>query len=138
MKCYAYQVVTHLLQLLSAAPVAVTTNGTAYRILPGSGDDQTDDAEDFRFVTSMTFSGGASSPTAQWVLQGSVDGATWIDVATGTSRTAAGTYLEVIEAAGIALLPWVRVKLLLGGGTAPTVYGSVDVIANGPFALSTS
>ena len=65
MKCYAYQLVTKLLQFLSAAPVTATTNGTAYRILPGSVDEQTDDQQDFRFVTAMTFSGGATSPTAQ-------------------------------------------------------------------------
>ena len=138
MKCYAYQLVTKLLQLLSAAPVTATTNGTAYRILPGSVDEQTDDQQDFRFVTAMTFSGGATSPTAQWVIQGSVDGSTWIDLATGTSRTTAGTYLEVIDASSVALLPWVRAKLLLGGGTAPTVYGTVDVVANGPFQLSST
>ncbi len=138
MKCYAYQLVTHLLQILAAAAVTVTTNGTVYRILPGSGDDQNDDAQDFRFVTAMTFTGGATSPTAQWVIQGSVDGATWIDLATGTSRITAGTYLEVIDASSVALLPWVRAKLVLGGGTAPTVYGTVDVVANGPFQLSST
>ena len=138
MRCYANLVTTKLLNLLSAAAVAVTTNGTGYRILPTQSDEQTDDVQDFRFVTSMTFAGGATSPTAQIVIQGSVDGATWIDLALGTSRTTAATYLEVIEASGVALLPWVRAKLLLGGGTAPTVYGSVDVISTGPFQLSTS
>ena len=138
MKCYANLVTTRLLNILSAAAVAVTTNGTGYRILPGQSDEQTDDLQDFRFVTSMTFAGGASSPTAQIVIQGSVDGVTWLDLALGTSRTTAATYLEVIEASGVALLPWVRAKLLLGGGTAPTVYGSVDVVSNGPFQLATS
>ncbi|MFZ5480638.1 MAG: hypothetical protein ACOZNI_28000 [Myxococcota bacterium] len=137
MRCYAYQLSTKLLQILSTAAVAVTTNGTTYRILPGNGDLQTDDAQDFRFVTSMNFSGGATSPTAQWVIQGSVDGSTWLDLATGVSRTAPGTYLEVIEAANVALLPYIRARLVLGGGTNPTVYGTVDAVSNGPFQLTT-
>ena len=138
MKCYANLVTTKLLNILSSAAVAVTTNGTGYRILPAQVDQQTDDAQDFRFVTSMTFSGGATSPTAQIFIQGSVDGVTWIDLASGTSRTTPGTYAEVIEAANVALLPWVRARLVLAGGTPPSVYGSVDVVANGPFSLSST
>ena len=121
-----------------SAPVAVTTAGTGYRILPGQADQQTDDVQDFRFVTSLNFSGGATSPTAQIFIQGSIDGSTWIDLASGTSRTAAGTYNEVIEATGIALLPWVRARVVLGGGTNPNVYATVDVVSNGPFSLSST
>ena len=136
MRCYANQVPTQLLNIASGAAVAVTTNGSGYRILPGQGDRQTDDAQDFRFVTSLTFSGGVTSPTAQLFIQGSVDNVNWVDVASGTQRTAAGTYAEVIESSGVALLPYVRARLVLGGGTNPTVYGTVDVISNGPFSLS--
>src|SRR5687768_14533261 len=138
MRCYANQLATKLLTIPATAPVAVNTAGTGYRILPGQADKQTDDVQDFRFVTSLTFAGGATSPTAQLVIQGSVDGVTWMDLAQGTSRTGAGTFLEVIEATGIALLPWVRARLVLGGGTAPNVYASVDVISNGPFSLSST
>jgi hypothetical protein len=42
----------------------------------------------------------------------------------------------VIESSGVALLPYVRARLVLGGGTNPSVYGTVDVISNGPFSLS--
>lgn len=138
MRCYANQLATKLLSIPSTAPVAVNTAGTGYRILPGQADKQTDDVQDFRFVTSLTFAGGASTPTAQLVIQGSVDGVNWMDLALGASRTVAGTFLEVIEATGIALLPWVRARLVLGGGTAPNVYASVDVISNGPFSLSST
>ena len=138
MKCYANQVTTKLLQILSTAPVVVNTTGTGYRVLPSQGDQQTDDVQDFRFVTSLTFSGGVTSPTAQLSIEGSVDGTTWMNLASGTSRTTAGTYLEVIEAAGVALLPWIRAKLTLAGGTNPTVYATVDAISNGPFQLATS
>ena len=138
MKCYANLVTTKLLNILSTAAVIVTTNGNGYRILPAQVDPQTDDAQDFRFVTSMTFSGGATSPTAQIFIQGSVDGVVWMDLASGASRTGAGTYSEVIEANNVALLPWVRARLVLTGGTNPTVYASVDVVSNGPFQLATS
>ncbi|MDP2307141.1 MAG: hypothetical protein Q8P18_14040 [Pseudomonadota bacterium] len=138
MKCYANQVTTRLLNIPSTAPVAVATNGTAYRLLPAQSDLQTDDAQDFRFVTSLTFAGGATSPTAQLFLQGSIDGTSWIDLGSGTSRTADGTYREVIDNNGAVLLPWLRVRLALGGATSPNVYASVDVVSNGPFQLSST
>jgi hypothetical protein len=138
MKCYANLVTTKLLNILSTAPVVVTTVGTSYRILPGQVDQQTDDLQDFRFVTSLTFAGGVTSPTAQIFIQGSVDGITWMDLAPGTSRTGAGTFMEVIEASAVALLPWIRVRLVLAGATNPTVYATVDIVSNGPFTLSSS
>ena len=138
MKCYANLVTTKLLNILSTAAVVVTTAGTGYRVLPAQNDEQTDDLQDFRFVTSMTFTGGATSPTAQLVIQGSVDGTTWMDLASGTSRTGAGTFMEVIESSGVALLPWIRARLVLAGGTNPTVYATVDVVSNGPFTLSST
>ncbi len=136
MKCYANRVLTSLLAIPSGAPVTVTTAGPSYRVLPEQNDRQTDDAQDFRFVTSLNFAGGATSPTAQIVIQGSTDNVTWIDIASGTSRTTTGNFLEVVDALGVALLPWVRARVVLGGGTAPTVYATVDVISNGPFQLS--
>jgi hypothetical protein len=138
MKCYANQLIQHLLGIASGAPVTVTTAGAGLRILPEQNDRQTDDAQDFRFVTNLNFSGGASSPTAQLFIQGSVDNVNWIDLASGTSRTAAGAYLEVIDAAGVALLPWVRARLVIAGGTPPSVYTTVDIVSNGPFQLSGS
>ncbi|MDP2316332.1 MAG: hypothetical protein Q8P41_25765 [Pseudomonadota bacterium] len=138
MKCYANQVTTRLLNIPSTAPVAVATNGTAYRLLPAQSDLQTDDTQDFRFVTSLTFAGGVTSPTAQLFLQGSIDGTNWIDLGSGTSRTADGTYREVIDNNGAVLLPWLRVRLALGGATNPNVYATVDVVSNGPFQLTTS
>lgn len=136
MRCYANQVTSKLLNLAAGAAVTATTNGASYRILPNQADQQTDDLQDFRFVTSLTFSGGATSPTAQVVIQGSVDNINWMDLASGTQRTTAGTYAEVVESSGVALLPYVRARFVLGGGTAPSVYGTVDVISNGPFQLS--
>jgi hypothetical protein len=138
MKCYANQVTTRLLNIPSAAPVAVTTNGTAYRLLPAQSDLQTDDTQDFRFVTSLTFAGGVTSPTAQLFLQGSIDGITWFDVGSGASRSADGTYREVIDNTANVLLPWIRVRLALGGATNPNVFATVDLVSNGPFQLSSN
>jgi hypothetical protein len=41
----------------------VTTNGTAYRVLPEGQDRLMDDTQDYRFVTNMDFAGGAG----QWL-----------------------------------------------------------------------
>lgn len=138
MKCYANKVTTNLLNIPSTSPVAVSTSGTGYRILPEQGDGQDDARQEFKFVTSLTFSGGATSPTAQLVIQGSVDGSTWIDLVTGTSRTADGTYTEAIDSTSVGLLPWVRARVVLGGGTNPNVYAKVDVVSTGPFQLSST
>ena len=138
MKCYANQVTTRLLNIPSTTPVAVTTNGTAYRLLPAQSDEQTDDSQDFRFVTSLTFAGGVTSPTAQLFLQGSIDGITWFDVGSGTSRSADGTYREVIDNTANVLLPWIRVRLALAGATNPNVFATVDIVSNGPFQLSSN
>jgi hypothetical protein len=138
MKCYANQVTTRLLNIPSTMPVAVTTTGTAYRLLPAQSDLQTDDTQDFRFVTSLTFAGGVTSPTAQIFLQGSIDGITWFDVGSGASRSADGTYREVIDSTANVLLPWIRVRLALAGATNPNVFATVDVVSNGPFQLSSN
>jgi hypothetical protein len=138
MKCYANRITTRLMNIPSTAPVAVTTNGTGYRVLPGQSDDQPDSAQEFKFVTSLTFAGGVTTPTAQLVIQGSADGVTWIDLLMGASRTADGTYNETLDSTTVGLLPWVRARLVLGGGTAPNVYASVEVVSTGSFQLSTS
>lgn len=135
MKCFANRITT---SLLKTASVAVTTDGTAYRLLPEGQDRLMDDTQDYRFVTSLDFSGGASSPTAQIVIQGSIDGSSWIDLATGTSRTSAAVYREIIDAASVPLLPWIRARVVLGGGTPPTVVAGVDIVSTGPFQLSTT
>ena len=56
----------------------------------------------------------------------------------GASRTADGTYPEAIDSSSVGLLPWVRARLVLGGGTAPNVYASVELVSTGSFQLSTT
>jgi hypothetical protein len=36
------------------------------------------------------------------------------------------------------LLPWVRARLVIAGGTAPSVVANVDVVSTGSFTLSSS
>ena len=135
MKCYANQVTTRVLNIPSTAQVTVTTNSPGLRLLPAQNDRQTDDAQDFRFVTNMDFAGGATTPSAQLFVQGSIDGVTWIDLANGTSRTAAGNYREVVDASGVALLPYLRGRVVIAGGTPPSVNATIDIVSNGPFNL---
>ena len=138
MKLYANRTSTKLMNIPSGSPVTVTTNGTAYRALPAQSDQEPDDLPEFKFVTSLTFSGGATSPTAQLVIQGSVEGTTWIDLVSGTSRTSDGTYVEALDSTSVGLLPWTRARLVLAGGTAPSVYASVEIVSTASFQLSTS
>src|SRR5436190_20299416 len=105
MKCYCNRFASKLLNIPLATPVTVTTTGTPYRSLPDQSDGQTDAAQDYKFVSNLNFVGGSGTPTAQLVIQGSVDGVLWFDVASGTSRTAAGVYPEVIDAASGLLMP---------------------------------
>ena len=77
------------------------------------------------------------TPSAQLVVQGSVDGSTWIDVVLGTARTTPGIYREVLDG-NVALLPWVRVRLVLAGTTPPSVDASVEVVSTGGFTLASS
>ena len=138
MKCYANRISIKLLSIPSTAPVAAITNGPGYRVLPGQSDDQTDAAQEFKFITSLTFLGGVTSPTAQIVIQGSADGVVWMDLLSGISRNADGTYNDSIDSTTVGLLPWVRARLVLGGATPPTVYASVEVVSTGSFQLSSS
>lgn len=137
MKCYAFRVSTKLLSIPTTSQVAVTTDGTAYRVLPDTADDQSDVAQDYKLATNLNVSGG-TSPTAQIVLQTSVDGSSWIDIASGTQRTAAGAYREVVDTNGAVLLPWVRARVVLGGTANPSVDASVELVSTGGFRLSTT
>jgi hypothetical protein len=137
MKCYANRYSTKLLNIPSTAQVAVTTEGTGYRLLPDQSDGQTDAAQDYKVVTNLNVTGG-TSPTAQIVVQGSVDGSTWIDLATGTQRGAAGNFREVLDPANVGLLPWVRARVVLGGTANPSVDVTVELVSTGGFQLATS
>lgn len=138
MKCYANRVTTRLLNTPVSPPVIVNTNGIGVRILPEQSDRQTDAVQEFKFITSMVFSGGLTSPTAQIIIQGSLDGANWSDLLLGTVRTDPGTYTEALDSNTVGLLPWVRARLVLAGGTNPGVVANVDIVSTGPFTLSSS
>ena len=136
MKCYANRVNTRLLNTPGLTPVTATLNGIGVRVFPDQSDRQGDSIQEFRFMTSLVFSGGASSPTAQLILQGSIDGMSWIDLVLGTVRNEAGTYYEGLDSNNVGILPWVRARLVIGGGTPPGVVAGVDIISTAPFTLS--
>ena len=137
MKCYANRYSSKLLNILSTGQVNVTTDGTPYRILPDQNDGQTDAAQDYKCVVSLNVAGG-TAPTAQVVVQGSVDGVAWIDLATGTQRNAAGTYKEILDPANVGLLPWVRARVVLGGTANPSVDVTAELVSTGGFQLALS
>jgi hypothetical protein len=137
MKCYPNRFGTKLLSIPSTAQVNVTTNGTAYRVFPDENDGQSNAAQDYKVVATMNVAGG-TSPTAQLILQGSVDGSTWMDIAPGAQRSAAGTYNEILDPANVGVLPWVRARLVLGGTAPPNVDLTVELVSTGGFQLATS
>lgn len=135
MKGYVNRYGSKLLSIPSTAPVNASTDGTPYRLLPDPYDAETNAAQDYKLVTALNVAGG-TSPTAQVVVQGSVDGASWIDLATGTQRTAAGSFRELLDPAGVPLLPWLRARVLLGGTATPNVDATVELVSTGGFQLS--
>ncbi len=138
MKCYANRVSTRLMNTPPGTPVTVTTNGTGQRVLPNQADDQSDSQQEFKFITTLVLTGGVTSPTGQLIIQGSVDGVSWVDLVAGTVRTEAGTYNEGLDSATVGLLPWVRARLVLAGGTNFGAVATVEVVSTGPFQLSSS
>lgn len=118
--------------------LAVDTLGTAFRWQPDSSG-QVDEFElDARFVIRHTHTGGATSPTSQLVILHSADGVNWVTALAGTQRSADGTYTEVLDSTSIALLPYVRASLDVGGGTAPNCTNvSVEMCSNSPIQLLT-
>ncbi len=138
MKCYANRVTTRLMNTPTGTPVTVTQNGAGQRILPNQADDQPDSQQEFKFITTLVLTGGVTSPTGQLVIQGSIDGIAWVDLVLGTVRTEAGTYNEGLDSATVGLLPWVRARLVLAGGTNFGAVATVDVVSTGPFQLTTS
>ena len=138
MKCYANRVTTRLISIPPEAPIVATMNGPKTRILPEQADRQSDSVQEFKFITLLVVAGGANSPTALLIIQGSVDGVLWIDLVPGTLRTEAGTYFESLDSNTVGILPWIRARVVLAGGTAPSVSANVDIVSTGPFQLSNS
>ena len=50
----------------------------------------------------------------------------------------AGTYVEALDSTTVGLLPWVRAKLVLAGGTNFGAVATVEVVSTGSFTLSSS
>lgn len=122
--------------LSNAGPLAVDTNGTAYRVETQPGT-EVDEAElDVRFYVAWTQAGGATSPTSQVIIQHSPDGTSWVNLVSGTQLTADGSQAQVLDSTTIALMPYVRAILDVGGGTAPNVTNiAAYILSNAPIVL---
>lgn len=131
MTLYPHRNATRLLSVT----VAVNTNqtGTPFRI---AGQDPSLGPPAVKISTVVSASGGASTPTAQVVIETSADGITWIQAAQGTARAAdASTYPEVLDPTNGFLELFVRARLVLGGGTLPNATCQVEVVGDRPFVL---
>ncbi len=115
----------------SAASADVT--GTTYRPKFGSDDDANDATMNVIFNFTTT---GGTSPTLDAKLQSSVDGTNWVDVASMTQLTGAGSRNERVALAWCG--PYVRGIVDAGGTASPNWTGSVNLLMDRPFSLSTS
>lgn len=121
--------------LMNVTPAVNTSKtGTTYRL--GDLTPESPQNPVFKISTVVSANGGASTPTAQVVVETSSDGVNWVQAAAGTVRAADGTtYPEVLDPNGGWLGPYVRAKLLLAGGTLPNATAFVELISNQPFSL---
>jgi hypothetical protein len=125
------------IQLLNVTGASGAQTGASRQIRPVPTDDVPNDRQQYGVAVKVLASGGASSPTCQAVIEGSVDGTTWTTLLSGTAFPADGAaHAEILDTTNAALLPYLRAKTVLGGGTAPTSHTvTVEVISNAPFTL---
>lgn len=131
MYAFPYRSATKLLAVTVATNT--TQTGTAFRLAP---QDPATGAPVVKVSTVVSATGGASTPTAQVVLETSADGTTWLTAATGAARAADGqTYAEVLDPANGFVELYVRARLVLAGGTPPSATCQVEVVADRAFVL---
>lgn len=103
--------------------------GSTYLVMP-----QNDDAAQkmaMSVVFNFTITGG-TTPTLDAYVDSSVDGTSWVTVATMTQLTS-GSRNERVSIAWCG--PLVRARVDAGGGVAPQWTGKVSVTADMPFSL---
>lgn len=120
-----------LVSQTSAASADVT--GTTYRPKFNSDSDANDATMNVIFNLTTT---GGTSPTLDAKLQTSMDGTNWVDVASMTQLTGAGSRNERVALAFLG--PYVRGVVDAGGTAAPDWTGYVYLLMDRPFTLSTS
>lgn len=120
-------------QTLVSQTVAASADvtGTTYR--PKFGSDVAANSATMNVVFNLTITGG-TSPTLDAKLQSSVDGTNWVDVASMTQLTS-GSRNERVALGWLG--PYVRGIVDAGGTAAPNWTGTVTLLMDVPFSLST-
>lgn len=119
--------------LLDSGEVTDSVTGSVYNIVPQDQDQTADHEMSVGVYLHTTQSGGATSPTTDLVVESSGDGTLWVPVASATQLAADGAKNELDEVALIG--PFIRVRLVLGGGTKPTATGKAMLACAGLFSL---
>lgn len=115
-----------------------TETGSTYEIVPVKGGVVHQGNQEIHAVVSYTTEGGASSPTMDATIETSVDGTSWYTWGGITQVTTNTSGVQQIYTTSKFFYRYVRAKLTLGGGTAPTTACKVDLVSNGKFKLVAS
>jgi hypothetical protein len=131
---------TRNLQILGSAAQATGATplaGGVFKLRPVR-DDIPDDVQEFTFYANTQFNGGASTPTGQAKVQGSIDGTTWWDIATGAVQAADNVARseQLTEVSNQRVPKYVRAVTALAGGTAPTLQNvTIGVGSNADYTI---
>lgn len=116
-----------------ATPLA----GSVWKLRP-LRDDVQDDVQQFTFYATSQYNGGASTPTGQSKIQGSIDGTLWWDIATGAVQPADNVQRseQLTEVANMRVPKYVRAITALAGGTPPTLQNvTIGVASNADYTI---
>lgn len=88
----------------------------------------------FYLFGTLTQSGGATSPVASLVVEQSVDGSTWAPaVAIDTDGTDESASITPVS---VQMTKHLRVRLTVGGATAPAVVANVQLASDASFTAT--
>ena len=122
--------------ILDVTGKTATYDGAAYLLAPIDGDEIDGQNQEFRAFFVVTTTGGASTPTADLIVQTSNDNVNWLTWVAATQVTTATTLVELKGATSLDCGRYVRAKLSLGGGTAFTTAAKLQILSNGRFTAT--
>lgn len=122
-------------QLYNVSAKTASENGEVYEIKPVRHTDIDQSELELKAWCVVTTTGGASSPTADLVIETSADAVNWYTWDSITQITTATTSTQFLSTTDKVFFRYVRARLALGGGTAPTTTARVLLCSNGKFTL---
>lgn len=122
--------------IYTATAIIASATGAAYLLAPLDGDELDGQNQEFRAALVMTTTGGASTPTADLIIETSNDGTNWMTWVQSSQVTTATTLTEIKGASALDLGRYVRARVALAGGTPFTTTVSLAIVSNGRFTAT--